>query len=424
MMSRRELLFAVGAAAAFRNTALTLLETHVSRIVSDPNATAEDEDFWQGVRLAFSLDPNIVNFNNGGCSPSPRVVAECLKRQIDYANQSPSIFMWRDLEPEIEDVRKRLAALFGADPEEVAITRNASESLTTCLFNLPLSPGDEVLTTSQDYPRMINAIKQRARREGIKMVQIDVPPAPETEQEIVDAFAKAITPRTKLILVSHVVFMTGQINPARGICDLGKQHGVPVVVDGAHAFAHFPFTRDTLNCDYFGASLHKWLMAPIGTGILYVRKNLIEHLWPLMPADESQDKNIRKFEEIGTHQAAVHNAIGEALTFHEMLGGERKAARLRYLKSRWTDRLRDLNNVKFHTNLNKDFSCAFCTVEIEGIKPGDLGAWMESKHKIYITPIEHPQFHGCRVSPQVYSTIDEVDRFAEAMLHAATKGIS
>ncbi|MFI5387323.1 MAG: aminotransferase class V-fold PLP-dependent enzyme [Fimbriimonadales bacterium] len=432
MITRRDLLFAVGAAAAFRNTALSLLEKHVSRVVSDPNATAEDEDFWLGVRLAFSLDANLVNFNNGGCSPSPRVVAECLKRQIEFGNQGPSIYMWRQLEPEIETVRKRLAALFGTDPEEIAITRNASESLCTCLFNLPMGAGDEILTSSQDYPRMINAIKQRVRREGIKMVQVDVPAAPKSHQEIVDAFAKGITPRTKIILVSHVVFMTGAINPVREVCELGKRHGIPVIVDGAHAFAQFPFTRDSLQCDYFGTSLHKWLMAPIGTGLLYVRRPLIDGLWPLLPGSPGkksdtpagQDDDIRKFEEIGTHQAAVHNAIGEALTFHEMLGGERKAARLRYLRSRWTDRLRDLKNVRFHTNLHEDFSCAFCTVEIEGIKVGDLAGWLETKHKIVVTGIEHPQFHGLRVSPQVYSTIGEVDRFAEAMLTAATRGIS
>lgn len=432
MITRRDLLFAVGAAAAFRNTALSWLEKHVSRVVSDPNATAEDEDFWLGVRQAFSLDPTLVNFNNGGCSPSPRIVAECLKRQLEFANQAPSIYMWRQLEPEIEGVRTRLAKLFAADPEEVAITRNASESLMTCLFGLPMSAGDEVLTTTQDYPRMINTLKQRERREGIKMVQIDVPPAPATHQEIVDLFERGITSRTKMILVSHVIFMTGQINPVRQVCDLGKKHGIPVVVDGAHAFAHFPFTQETLACDYFGTSLHKWLMAPIGTGMLYVRKPHIEKLWALMPGGPGkksdtppgQDDDIRKFEEIGTHQAAVHNAIGEALTFHEMLGGERKAARLRYLKSRWTDRLRDLKNVRFHTNLHEDHSCAFCTVEIEGIKPGDLATWLEAKHKIVVTGIEHPQFRGLRVSPQVYSLVSEVDRFAEAMLTAATKGIA
>lgn len=424
MLTRRDLVLAFGAAAAFRNSALDLLEKHVSRVVSDPNATAEDEDFWLGVRQAFSLDPNIVNFNNGGCSPSPRAVAEVLRRQQEFANQAPSYFMWRNLDPEIEGVRTRLAKLFGADREEIAITRNASESLMTCLLGLPMESGDEVLTTTQDYPRMINTLKQRERREGIRMVQIEVPPAPRDHREISDAFERGITSRTRIILVSHVVFMTGQINPVRAIVDLGRKHGIPVVVDGAHAFAHFPFTRDELGCDYFGTSLHKWLMAPIGTGMLYVRRDKIKPLWALMAPDPSQDDNIRKFEEIGTHQAAIHNAIGEALTFHEMLGGERKAARLRYLRSRWTSRLLELKNVRFHTNLHPEHSCGICTVEIEGIKVADLASWLETKHKIVVTGIEHPQFHGIRVSPSVYSTIGEIDRFGDAMVLAATKGIA
>ena len=414
----------VDSSAAFRDTALSVLEKQVGSIAADPNSTAQDEDFWAGVREAFALNPDIINFNNGGCSPSPRVVAESLKRQIDYANQSPSIFMWRDLDPEIEGVRKRLAKLFGADPEEIAITRNASESLMTCLFGLPMSAGDEILTTTQDYPRMINAIKQMERRLGIKMVQVEVPPAPQSHQEIVEAFERGVTARTKIILVSHVVFMTGQINPVREICDLGRKHGIPVVVDGAHAFAQFPFTQESIGCDYFGTSLHKWLMAPIGTGMLYVRQPLIEDLWALMAPNPTQDKNIRKFEEIGTHQAAVHNAIGEALDFHEMLGGERKTARLRFLRSRWTDRLQDIKQVRFHTNLNPEFSCGICTVEIEGIKAGDLGKWLEAEHQIVVAPIEHSQFSGLRVSPQVYTSIGEVDRFGDAMVYAATKGIS
>lgn len=411
-------------AAAFRDTALDDLEKRVDGVASDPEAAARDEDFWLGVRQAFSLGPNVANFNNGGCSPSPRVVADSLKRQIDYANQSPSIFMWRDLDPQIESVRKRLAKLFGADSEEVAITRNASESLMTCLFGLPMSAGDEVLTTTQDYPRMINMIRQRERREGIKMVQVAAPVAPKTHREVTEAFERGITAKTRIILVSQVVFMTGAINPVREICDLGRAHGVPVVVDGAHGFAHFPFTHSSLACDYYGTSLHKWLMAPIGTGLLYVGRPLIENLWALMAPDHSQDKNIRKFEEIGTHQAAVHNAIGEALDFHEMLGGERKAARLRYLLSRWTDRLRDLDNVQFHTNLNPDHSCGICTVGIKGINPGELTKWLESQHQIVVAAIEHPQFQGLRVSPQVYATVGEIDRFAEAMIQAATKGIS
>jgi len=424
MSAQPDLTLDLEATAAFRDSSLDVLEQHLSTAESDPVTGAQDEDFWLGVRQAFSLGPDIVNFNNGGCSPSPRVVAESLKQQIDFANQSPSIFMWRELDPKIERVRTRLAKLFGADPEEIAITRNASESLMTCLLGLPMSQGDEILTTTQDYPRMINTIKQRERREGIKMVQIDVPTAPATRGEVVEAFERGITSRTKIILVSHVIFMTGEIYPVREICQLGRKHGIPVVVDGAHAFAHFSFTQEEIGCDYFGTSLHKWLMAPIGTGMLYVRRPLIESLWSLMPPDPFQDANIRKFEEIGTHQAAIHNAIEEALEFHEMLGAERKSARLRYLRNRWTNRLLDLKNVHFHTNLHPDHSCGICTVGIEGIKSDDLTKWLEAKHGIVVAGIEHPQFNGIRVSPQVYSTVGEVDRFAYAMIEAATVGIA
>lgn len=419
MISRRNLFKAVGTAVAFRDEALSIVEN----LATSAAGEAQDEEFWMNIREAFALDPNIVNFNNGGCSPSPRVVADCMRRQQEFANQAPSYFMWRNLEPEIEPVRKRLAAFFGCDPEEMAITRNASESLQTCLFGFDLQPGDEVLTTSQDYPRMINTLKQREHRNGIKLLQIDLPAAPKSSRELVEGYARAITPKTKLMLVSHVIFMTGQIFPVKEICELGRRHGIPVIVDGAHAIAQFPIDQRELGCDYYGTSLHKWLMGPIGTGFLFVRRDKIEGLWPMMACNPGQEKDIRKFEEIGTHQAAIHNAVGEALTFHEMLGAERKSQRLRYLRARWTDRLREVPSVEFHTNLAKEHSCAICTVELKGIAPGDLASWFETKHRIVVTPIEHPQFRGIRVTPSVYSTIAEVDRFAEAMLTAATKGI-
>ena len=410
-------------AATFRDDAFDQIEGQLKSVDSNPITSATDEQFWHGIRNAFSLNPDVINFNNGGCCPSPRVVSESLKQQIDIAAQAPSIFMWRDLDPKIEDVRKRLAAVFGVDGEEIAITRNASESLMTCLFGLPMQSGDELLTTSQDYPRMIFAIRQRERREGIKMVQVEVPVVPNSAQEIVDAFEKGITTRTKMILVSHVGFMNGQIFPVREICDLGARHGIPVVVDGAHSFTQFAFDRDELGCDYFGNSLHKWLMAPVGTGFLYVRKPLIKDLWALMGFDESFDGNIRKYEEIGTHQAAVHNAIGEALTFHELLGQERKTARLRVLRSRWTEKVLNEPNIQFHTNLSDEHSCAICTVEVVGIQPGDLATWLEQNHRYVVAPIVHPQFNGVRVTPQVYTTMEEVDGFAAALIHAARYGV-
>lgn len=419
-MTRRDFLSYAGAVAAFRNDTLHLIEKLVSRVAP----AAEDEAFWMQVREAFTLDPALVNFNNGGCCPSPRIVEETLRRQLDLSNQAPSYFMWRQLEPEIEDVRRRLARNFGVDAEEMAITRNASESLETCLNGIDLQPGDEVLCTDQDYPRMITTIQQRSRRQGIKLVQVRVPAAPRSHDELVEAYKGGITDKTKLILVCHVIFMTGQIYPIRGIVALGRERGIPVVVDGAHAFAQFPMSRNELDCDFYGTSLHKWLLAPVGTGFLYVKRERIPEVWSLFASGENQSKDIRKFEEIGTHPAANHNAIGEALTFHELIGADRKADRLRYLRHRWTDKIVNEPNVVFHTNLHPEHSCALTTVQIKGIEIGPLADWLMNKHGIFVTPIGHPSFQGIRVTPNIYTTVAEADRFGDAMLMAARKGIA
>lgn len=422
-MTRREMLAGAIATIAFRNDTLDLLARALTWAAPAGADDATNEEFWAQIQQAFTLDRNIANFNNGGVCPSPRVVQDALRRYLEFSNQAPSYTMWRILEPEIESVRRRLGAFFGCDPEEVAITRNASESLEICLLGLELHAGDEVLTTDQDYPRMITTIKQRGRREGVKLVQVSVPPAPETHKELVEAFERGITAQTKLILVSQVIFMTGQIYPVREIVELGRRHGIPVIVDGAHAFAQFPFQQPDLGCEFYGCSLHKWLLAPIGTGMLYVAKNRIPSLWPMMAADESQNPNIRKYEEIGTHPAANHNAIGEALAFNEMIGLERKAARLRYLRSIWADPLREERKVVFHTNLAPEHSCALTTVEIEGVDPGALAGWLLDKKGLFVTTIGHPNFKGIRVSGNVYTTLEEVRRLRDAMLEAARHGI-
>lgn len=422
MFTRREVLMAGLATAAFRDDTLNFVEKTVARF--GPRLDAEDEDFWAQIQQAFTLDRNVVNFNNGGCSPSPRVVQETMRRQLELSNQAPSHFMWRQLEPEIESVRTRLARLFGCDPEEMAITRNASEALETLILGFDLQPGDEILTTNLDYPRMITTIQQRERRDRVRMVQVKVPSIPKSMDDLLRPIEAGITSRTRMILVSQVSFLNGQIFPIREIVELGRKRNIPVIVDGAHAFVQFPFDRDDLGCDFYGTSLHKWLMAPVGTGFLYCRKNRIPDVWPLMPGTEAQSKDIRKFEEIGTHPAANHNAIGEAITFHEMIGIKRKEARFRYLRKRWTDRLQDVKKVTFNTNLDPRHSCALTTVRIEGIPSADLAGWLLTKHAIFVTSIGTDDVNGIRVSPNVYSTADEIDRFAEAMIHAATKGIA
>jgi isopenicillin-N epimerase len=415
---------AMTAMAAFSEGGISRILAATRGVNDSPEAIAKDETFWREIQQAFTVDRSLINLNNGGVSPSPRVVQEALARHLAYSNEAPVRTMWQVLEPQIETVRQRLARHFGCDAEELAITRNASESLEICIFGLDLKPGDEVLTTNQDYPRMLNAWRQRERREGIKLNTISFPVPPPSLDDLCNRFERAITPRTRVIHFCHITNLTGQIFPVKRICQLGRERGIEVIVDGAHAFAHFPFKHADLDCDYYGTSLHKWLLAPIGTGFLYVRKAKLKKLWPLMAADIKQADDIRKFEEIGTHPAANHNAIAEALTFYEGIGIERKAARLRYLKERWARRLEQNKGVRVLTSYDPQQSCGLALFTIEGMDMRKLGAHLWDKHHIIVTPIDHEEFHGIRVTPNVYTTLDEVDIFCEAVERAIRTGLS
>jgi selenocysteine lyase/cysteine desulfurase len=390
---------------------------------ADPQDLAGDEDFWSRIAEAFTVDRSLVNLNNGGVSPSPAFVQEAMRRHLDYSNTAPAYTMWRILEPQREQVRVRLARAFGCETEEVALTRNASESLQICQFGIDLAAGDEILTTDQDYPRMLTTFRQRERREGVVLRQISIPTPAEDPAEIVRRFESAITDRTRMILVCHMINITGQILPVREVVALGRARGIPVIVDGAHALAHFDFQLSDLECDYYGSSLHKWLFAPHGTGFLYVRRDRIPGLWPLMAADRKQDDDIRKFEEIGTHPAANYLAIAEALTFHEAIGAKRKEDRLVFLRNYWASRLLVHPRVRLHTSLRPGFACGIATVGVEGIDPGKLTDWLWKKHRILVTGIKHKDFEGIRVSPSVYTTLEELDRFGDAMEHVIRNGL-
>ncbi len=383
----------------------------------------DPELFWGEIARAFTVDRGMINLNNGGVSPSPRLVQEAMSRHLAVSNEAPAYTMWRILEPEREGVRARLAQTFGVEREEVAITRNASEGLQTCQFGFDLQRGDEVLTTTQDYPRMLTTFQQRERREGIKLVQFSIPTPCEDPGEIVRRFEQHITPRTKMMLVSHMVFLTGQILPAAEVVALGRRHGIPVIVDGAHALAHFDFKLSELDCDYYASSLHKWLFAPHGTGLLYVRKDKIGALWPLMAAAETQKDDIRKFEEIGTHPAANALAIAEALVFHETLGPKRKEERLIELREYWASRLAQHERVRFHTSRKPGFACGIALVELEGIDSEKLTAHLWDKHKIFTVAIQHAEFQGIRVSPSVYTLKSELELFVDAMEDVLARGL-
>lgn len=430
MYTRRQFLGAIGRPAAAATAVVILDPLGIRRVVEalanyagTPEEVAADESFWFEVQQAFTVDRSLVNLNNGGVSPSPALVQDAMKRHLDYSNEAPVYTMWRVLEPQREGVRKRLARAFGCHPEEIALTRNASESLQICQLGFDLKPGDEVLTTNQDYPRMITTFKQRERREGIVLKQFSIPVPAEHPDEVVSLFEQNITPRTKIILMCHMINVTGQILPVKGVVQMARKRGIPVIVDGAHSFAHFDFTQDDLDCDYFATSLHKWLFAPHGTGMLYVKKDKIEGLWPMMAAPEKMDDDIRKFEEIGTHPAANYLAIAEALTFHQGIGAKRKEARMVYLRDRWANRLLQHDRVRLHTSLKPGFACGLATVQIEGIDSGELTDYLWNKHRIIVTTIKHDEFEGIRVTPNVYTTLEEIDRFCDAMETVIKKGL-
>jgi selenocysteine lyase/cysteine desulfurase len=270
---------------------------------------------------------------------------------------------------------------------------------------------------------MITTFQQRERRDGIKMVQFPLPIPAEDPDEVVRLFEQHITPKTRLILMCHIVNITGQILPVKKVVQMARAKGIPVIVDGAHAYAHFAFQHADLDCDYYASSLHKWLFAPHGTGLLYVRRDKIADLWPMMAAPEGMDDNIRKFEEIGKHPAANYIAIAEALTFHQGIGAERKDERLRYLTRYWAERLLKHNRVRLHTSLKPGMSCAIGTVQVEGVETGALAKHLWDRNRIIVVPIKHPEFEGLRVTPSVYTTLEELDRFTEAMEEVIKNGL-
>ncbi|MEP6818773.1 MAG: aminotransferase class V-fold PLP-dependent enzyme [bacterium] len=388
-----------------------------------PEQAAMDEDFWFTIQNAFSVTRGIINLNNGGVSPSPRLVTEALVRYIWQQEDATAYTMWQILEPQSETIRTGLAELFGCDREEIAITRNASESLEVLLMGMNFKSGDEILTTTQDYPRMLTTLRQREQREGLVLKLVKIPIPPKDLNEITAAFEKGITNRTRLILIAHQVNITGQITPVKAVCDMARAKGIETIVDGAHSFAQFDFKQKDLGCDYFGTSLHKWLYAPKGTGLLYIKRDKIEKIWPLMAADSKQANDIRKFEEIGTHSAAPKLGIGEALLFHNGIGGKRKEARLRYLSRYWMNRLKDVPKIRFNTSFDPNQSCAIANVDIEGVNPSAIGSYLFDKHRIFTTPIIHEEFQGLRITPNVYTTLGELDRFCGVMEMIARRGL-
>ncbi|MEZ5292185.1 MAG: aminotransferase class V-fold PLP-dependent enzyme [Vicinamibacterales bacterium] len=435
MTSRRSFLRLTGGAAgaAFATARygideVAALTQRASSGGRTPEQVAADEDFWREIQFAFTLDRTIINLNNGNSCPAPTVVHEACKRYDDWANQAP-VYHRGMTERNVETTRRRLAAEFGADPEEIAITRNSSESLQIAQMGLDMKPGDEVLTTEQDYGRMLTTWDQRVRRDRIRLTKIDFP-APTTGEDLIRRLTRAITPQTKVMHFCHITNQSGQLFPVRELSDIARARGIITIVDGAHAGGHFPFKLRDLGMDYYGVSLHKWLMAPMGTGLLYVRRDRIASTWPLQAAPARRDTDIRKFEEIGTHPVGPKAAINEALAFHQAIGVERKAARLRYLTLRWANALKNEPRVRIHSNLAEGQTWGLAVVSIDGVDANKLVSHLWDAHRIVITSIGHDNpddpsmsYRALRVTPNIYTTLEEIDTFVDAMRAVIRNGL-
>jgi selenocysteine lyase/cysteine desulfurase len=380
-----------------------------------PDLAAQNEDYWSVIQRSYSVNSNLINLNNGGVSPSPVVVQQAVERYNQLSNEGPSYYMWRILDQGREPLREKLANLAGVSPEEIAINRNSTEALNTIIYGLDLKPGDEVIGTKQDYPNMIQAYRQKAQRQGIVYKQISFELPIENDEEIVKGYEAAITDRTKIIHVTHMVNWVGQTMPVAKIADMAHARGIEVVCDGAHSFGLIDFKIPDLHCDYFGTSLHKFLSAPIGSGMLYIQRDKIEKIWPLTCNSEPRSANIRKFETLGTRSFPIEQGIGEAINFHEGIGARRKQERIHYLKYYWASRVQQFPRVKLHTSLNPNYSCAICGVSVDGMTPAQLEGALFDQYKIHTVGIVWENISCVRITPHVYTTIADLDKLVNAI---------
>jgi len=376
---------------------------------------AGDEDFWSTMRKGYKLKPDYINLENGYYNFLPEQVLEKYIGHIREVNLQGSYYMRTVQFNNKKSMAAKLAAVAGCSPDELIITRNTTESLDMIIGGLDWKPGDEAVMAEQDYGAMLEMFKQVGRRYGVINKVVSVPNHPQSDDEIVNLYASAITDKTKLLMVCHIINITGQILPVRKICDMAHARGVQVMVDGAHSFAHIKFAIPDLDCDYFGSSLHKWLSVPLGAGILYVKKERIGGVWPLIAEGERKPDDISRLNHVGTHPVHTDLAIADAIDFYNIIGVERKESRLRFLQNYWTSKVRDLPNVVLNTPAGQERSCAIANVGIKNMKPNDLNDILLNKYKIYTVPIDGAGVHGCRITPNVYTTTAELDVLVKAL---------
>ena len=415
-MNKREFVKTLGGASL----GLMFSPSVLARYMAMPHSElAQDEAFWGTIRGKYKLTPEYINLENGYYSMQAEPVLEAFLSHVRTINVQASRYM-RTRQPDDKlRVRTRLAKMAGVSPEELIITRNTTESLDTVINGYDWQPGDEAVMAAQDYGAMLDMFKLQARRHGIVNRVVSLPLDPQSDDEIVQLYANAITPKTRLLMVGHMVNITGHILPVRAISEMAHARGVDVMCDGAHAFAQLVFRIPDLGCEYYGASLHKWLGTPLGAGILYVRQDRIAKLWPIYADEGMADTDIRKLNHTGTHPVHTDLGIDNAIDFHESIGAERKEARLRYLQRYWTTQVRGVPNIMVNTPTDPKRSCAIANVGVSGMKPADLAKTLLGRYKVWTVAIDTANVHGVRITPQLFTTPKELDVLVRALKELA-----
>ncbi len=387
---------------------------------SSPLELADNEDFWAGIRRGYRLKPDYINLENGFYCIQPQEVLEKFIQHVRDVNYQGSYYMRTIQWDNHGEVIKRLAKLCGCPVDQLILTRNTTESLDMIIGGFPWKAGDEAIMAEQDYGAMLNMFDHVGEKFGVVNKRIMVPNDPKSDEQIVKIYEDAITDKTKMIMVCHMINITGHILPVRKICDMAHKHGVQVLVDGAHAVAHFEFNLEELNCDYYGASLHKWLSVPLGSGMLYVKKERIKDIWPFMAAGKKEKDDISRLNHIGTRPVHTDITIPDCIDYYNNIGGSRKEERLRYLQRYWSTKVRDLPNVVVNTPSDPHRACGIANVGIKSMEPGDLAKVLLDKYKIYTVAINRPGVRGCRITPNVFTTPKELDVLVNAITELAS----
>ncbi|MBK8510964.1 MAG: aminotransferase class V-fold PLP-dependent enzyme [Saprospiraceae bacterium] len=420
-MNKREFIKSISKAGLMSGTFMSTLDKLMaSNELRSANDLSTDEDFWAKVREGYRLKPDYINLENGYyCIMPQEIMDRHIQREREVNFQGSWYMRNHRLKDNIE-IRKKLAQVVGAKTEEVILTRNATESLDTIIAAYDWRPGDEAVMAIQDYGSMLDMFRLQARRYGLVNKKVDVPLHPKDDEEIVSLYEKAITPNTRLLMVSHMINITGQILPIQKICAMAHTHGVDVLVDGAHCVGHFDYSISSLDCDYYASSLHKWLSTPLGAGLLYVRQDKINNLWQMFGDTGYKDDDIRKLNHTGTPPVHTHLAVMDAIDYYNLIGPARKEARMRYLQQYWTTQVRDLPHIDLNTPEDPSRSCGIANVGVKGMKPADLAKTLLEKYKIFTVAIDGANVHGCRISPNIYTTTAELDTFIAALKEMST----